>query len=88
MQALAEVSEAELKSISIPDKVDTQIGRLEFFDGTPTDKTVDLVYDNLDRMRGVEVFLDNIGAVSMYSVRKGLDDAGAKGRTGLRCSRA
>ena len=37
------------------------------------------VYDNLDRMRGIEVFLDNIGAVSMNSVRKGLADAGAKG---------
>ena len=30
-------------------------------------------------MRGIQVFLDNVGAVSMYSVRKGLADAGAKG---------
>ena len=45
----------------------------------PTDATVSTVYDNLDRMRGMQVFLDNVGAVSMYSVRKGLADAGAQG---------
>ena len=77
--ALGEVSPAELDAISIPDKVETPIGTLEFFDGVPTDATIDTVYDNLDRMRGMEVFLDNVGAVSMYSVRKGLADAGAEG---------
>ena len=77
--ASAEVSEAELESISIPDKVETPIGTLEFFDGVPKDSTVTAVYDNLDRMRGIEVFLDNVGAVSMYKVRTGLADAGAKG---------
>ena len=30
-------------------------------------------------MRGTQVFLDNVGAVSMYSVRTGLADAGSKG---------
>ncbi len=77
--AFAEVSPAELDAISIPDKVETAIGTLEFFDGVPTDATVSTVYDNLDRMRGMQVFLDNVGAVSMYSVRKGLADAGAEG---------
>jgi hypothetical protein len=77
--AFADVSSAELDAISIPDKVETAIGTLEFFDGVPTDGTVSALYDNLDRMRGVEVFLDNVGAVSMYSVRKGLADAGAEG---------
>jgi hypothetical protein len=77
--AFGEVSSAELEAISIPDKVETVIGTLEFFDGVPTDATVSTVYDNLDRMRGMQVFLDNVGAVSMYSVRKGLADAGAKG---------
>ena len=77
--ATAQVSPAELDAISIPDTVETAIGKLEFFDGVPTDATIASVYDNLDRMRGTSVFLDNIGAVSMYSVRKGLADAGAKG---------
>ena len=77
--ATAQVSPAELSSISIPDRVETAIGKLEFFDGVPSDATIATVYDNLDRMRGMGVFLDNIGAVSMYSVRKGLDGAGAEG---------
>ena len=69
--AQAQVSPQTLKSISTPDKVQTPIGKLEFFDGVPTDATVDKVYDNLDRMRGVEVFLDNVGALSVYSVIAG-----------------
>jgi len=77
--AFGQVSSAELEAISIPDKVETAIGTLEFFDGVPTDATVAAVYDNLDRMRGVQVFLDNVGAVSMYSVREGLANAGAEG---------
>ncbi|WP_278921944.1 DUF1254 domain-containing protein [Pseudophaeobacter profundi] len=77
--AVSQVSQEELDAISIPDKVETAIGTLEFFDGVPTDATISTVYDNLDRMRGIDVFLDNIGAVSMYSVRKGLADAGAEG---------
>jgi len=79
LPATAEVTEAELNAISIPDKVDTLIGTLEFFDGVPVGETIDKVYDNLDRMRGMEVFLDNVGAVSMYSVRTALANAGAKG---------
>ena len=69
--AWAEVSEAELKAISIPDKVETPIGALEFFDGVPTDATVETVYDNLDRMHAVTAFLDNIGALSVYAVIAG-----------------
>jgi hypothetical protein len=73
------VSAETLRSISIPDQIETPIGELSFFDGVPTDATIDKLYDNLDRMRGVEVFLSNVGAVSMYSVRQGLADAGARG---------
>ncbi len=77
--ALAQVSPQALQSISIPNKVETPIGPLDFFDGVPSRATAEKVYDNLDRMRGTGVFLDNVGAVSMYSVRTGLADAGAKG---------
>ena len=69
--AHAQVSPQTLKSISTPNQVQTPIGKLEFFDGVPTDITVGKLYDNLDRMRGVEVFLDNIGALSVYSVIAG-----------------
>ena len=51
--AQAQVSPATLKAISMPDKVETSIGRLEFFAGVPTDATIDKVYDTPDRMPGV-----------------------------------
>ncbi len=69
--AQAQVSAETLKSLSMPNKVDTAIGKLEFFDGVPTDSTVETVYDNLDRMRAVQAFLDNVGALSVYSVIAG-----------------
>ncbi|TYC62962.1 DUF1254 domain-containing protein [Marinobacter sp. BW6] len=75
--ALAEVSKAELESISIPDRVETPIGVLEFFDGVPVGDTVDKVYDNLDRMRGLAVFLDNQGAASLHAMRMGNASIGA-----------
>ena len=69
--AFAQVTPEVLKSIAIPNKVETPIGKLEFFDGVPTKATVETVYDNLDRMRAVEVFLDNVGALSVYGVISG-----------------
>ncbi len=39
--AHAQVTQETLDSISIPDKVETAIGTLDFFDGVPTDATID-----------------------------------------------
>mgnify|MGYP003640348401 CR=1 FL=1 len=72
----AEVTAAALASISTPATVETPIGKLDFFDGVPTDATVETVYDNLDRMRAVTAFLDNVGALSVYSVIAGNADIG------------
>ncbi|EHK53896.1 DUF1254 domain-containing protein [Allomesorhizobium alhagi] len=75
--AAADVTGAELESISIPGKVDTSIGTLEFFDGIPIGNTVETVYDNLDRMRATDVYLDNLGAVSINSILDGFAREGA-----------
>ncbi len=75
--AAAQVSKEELESISTPDSVMTPIGELKFFDGVPTDDTVEMVYDNLDRMRGVQVFLNTIGGASVYRLRAGNAKIGA-----------
>jgi hypothetical protein len=48
--------------ILTPDNVETSVGTLEFVDGIPNDDTLSKVYDNLDRMRGVETFLNGIPA--------------------------
>lgn len=66
------------EAIRTPDQVDTRIGRLEFFDGFPTDETTRTVYDHLDFLRGVQVFLDFIPAASMEAVRRGLVAMGAR----------
>jgi hypothetical protein len=65
-------------SITTPDRVETRIGTLEFFDGFPTEATVDLVYENLDFMRGVEAFLTAMPAASLHAVRQGFRDAGVE----------
>ncbi|MCK4563584.1 MAG: DUF1254 domain-containing protein [Verrucomicrobia bacterium] len=65
-------------SITTPDKVETRIGTLEFFDGIPTEKTTDLLYDNLTFMRGVEAFLNGIPGASLLALQQGFYDIGAK----------
>jgi hypothetical protein len=65
------VVEESFGSIGMANNVETAIGKLEFFDGVPTDATVETIYDNLDRSRAVQVFLDNQGAGSLNAMRKG-----------------
>ena len=65
------------QAASIPDKVQTAAGELTFFDGVPMGSTNDLVYDYLDRSRALGVYLDNVGAVSIYSVLLGMAQQGA-----------
>jgi hypothetical protein len=63
--------------ILTPDTVETRIGTLKFFDGFPTKETTQKVYDNLDFMRGVDVFLNFVPAASIEGMRRGMVDMGA-----------
>ena len=60
-----------------PDTVETRIGTLNFVDGVPTAETTQKVYDNLDFLRGVEVFLNFIPAASLEAMRLGNAEMGA-----------
>jgi len=62
--------------ITTPDRVDTPIGTLEFFDGVPIGDTTEKVFDYVDRARAVEVFINMIPAVSVYHLRQGMRDIG------------
>ena len=42
--------------ITTPDKVETPIGTLEFFDGVPIGDTKEKVFDYMDRARAVQVY--------------------------------
>jgi hypothetical protein len=55
-----------------PNKVSTSIGDLNFVDGRPTADTVQKVYDNLDTMRSVDVFLNFVPAGSVEAIRAGM----------------
>lgn len=64
------------ESITTPDKVETSIGTLAFFDGAPTQQTAQLVFDNLDRMHGVEAFLKGMPGASIYGLYSGQKSIG------------
>jgi hypothetical protein len=65
------------EGILTPDQVETSIGTLNFMDGAPLPETVELVYDNLDRMRGVDVFLKCMPAASVRQLMLGPEELGA-----------
>ena len=75
--AFAGISDSELKSIHTPNTVNTSIGTLNFLDGAPTVETAELVYDNLDRMRGVDAFLKGMPGASVQGLIKGSHRLGA-----------
>ena len=64
-------------SITAPAKAQTSIGTLEYFDGVPSQKTVEAAYDYLDRARAVNVFINSIPMLSMYTLREGQASIGA-----------
>ena len=58
--------------IASPDKVETRLGTLEFFDGFPDDAAVQKLYDNLDFQRAVQAYLLALAPVNMAGLREGL----------------
>ena len=63
--------------VTTPDKVETPIGTLEFFDGVPIGDTKEKIFDYMDRARASQVFVNMIPAVSMYSLREAQHAMGA-----------
>jgi len=70
-------------SITTPDTVASTIGTLRLFDGVPDEATTQLLYDNLDRQRGVEAFLNAMPGASAEAIRVGLASQGADNQTVL-----
>ena len=64
------------ESILTPDSVETSIGTLNFFDGFPDEETVSKVYDNLDRTRATQAFLDMVPLASIEGLRRGMESVG------------
>ena len=60
------------EGIATPDRLETPLGTLRFFDGVPDEETTQKLYDNLDYQRAVQAFLNSIQIASMSAMRKGL----------------
>jgi hypothetical protein len=67
--------------IASPDKVETRLGTLSFFDGFPDDESVQKLYDNLDFQRAVQAYLLALPAVSQVGMRKALTQWGPENST-------
>ena len=67
-----------LASLGAPGHLDTPFGPLEFFDGVPSAASVDVAYDALDLVRGIDVFLNCMPGASMLAMRNGLRSIGAR----------
>ena len=72
------VSSETLRSISTPEQLKTRLGALDFVDGFPSSETSELVYDHLDFVHALNVFLNGFAGASTYALRKGFHEAGAK----------
>jgi hypothetical protein len=59
-----------------PGQRKTSIGTLRLLDGLPDEATVQTAYDNLDRRRGVDVFLNTMPAASTNAIREVLRSPG------------
>ncbi len=65
-------------SLSSPERLETPFGTMEFFDGVPLPATVEMGYDALDLIRGIDVFLNCMPGASMLAMRNGLRSIGAR----------
>jgi len=67
------------KAITTPDEIDSShLGTLRFQNGYPTRETASKLADELDYLHGVEAFMNSIQGVSMYAMRKALQEIGVR----------
>ena len=69
------------QGIEMPDKVETRLGTLKFFDGFPDDATVGKLYDNLDFQNAVQAYMLGLAPVNQAANRKGILEVGPANTT-------
>jgi hypothetical protein len=67
----------EIAKLSSPDVVSSPFGELRFFDGVPLAETAKTVYDALDLLRGIDVFLNCVPGASLVALRRSGRSIGA-----------
>jgi hypothetical protein len=68
-------------AITTPDKVETRLGMLKFFDGLPDKETTQKLYDNLDFQRGLAVVLNTMPTAGLYATREAFATMGPANQT-------
>ena len=67
--------------VAVPDRIDTRIGSLRFFDGVPDETSTQLIYDNLDFQRAVQAYLLGLPPVNQLSNRRAILEMGPANTT-------
>ena len=65
-------------AIGTPDRVESPLGTLDYKDGVPTAVTVQKVYDNLDLMHAVDVYLNAFAGASTSAIVEGFRSIGVE----------
>lgn len=65
-------------SIVTPDRVDSWLGTLQFNDGVPNAATAEKLYENLDRARAFDAFVNTFQGVNARAIHRGFLDIGVK----------
>ena len=65
-----------LASVGTPPTLETPLGTFDLVDGVPTAESVNKLYEALDFMRGVEVFLNAVPGASLVAMRNGFRSIG------------
>lgn len=68
-------------SVVTPAEVETRLGTLRFEDGFPTEETAEMVWDQLDFQRAVEVMIMTTPAASLSGFRRGIREFGPDNET-------
>jgi len=71
----------EIRSVSTPSDLKTRIGPLQFNDGRPTPKAAEQLYEQLDYIRAVDVFMNAMPGAALVAMRRGQRAMGAGDNT-------
>ena len=66
------------KSVPTAEKINSKIGKLEFPLGYPTEKTAQMVEDEMLYVNAVAAYTNTVQGASLWALRKGFADAGIK----------
>jgi hypothetical protein len=78
LMAAAQTAPAIPPAITTPDKVESQLGTLDFKDGAPSRATLEKVYNHVDFTHAYDAFVNTMQGVSLVAARRGFLDAGVK----------